>query len=307
MASQSSDEPSAPTRNPSALILRIGDTLSNHADEIDRVYRVYSTSIFVVGALAFAITLLIVAVWSTLSLLTQAIFGVFDATLVGLTGYGLWAQKGFEVVGEIDWEVDRFRFITTFELLPPEGSTPAERIWNSLKRASNAAEDIEELPEDKVKFNFEADGKSGKRYMFDVFVHNEPRNRLRRFLSKWTLRATPTHWIYYWFFPRLHDRLHEDLLTIMVKRISKTTPVTKADLEDCKKEFEDVSRKLRDIPEHAVVVSTSGFSADALDYVKDEKSEISPFADEEESATMDLLVERPKGRHDESFEVAYYG
>ena len=88
-----------------------------------------------------------------------------------------------------------------------------------------------------------------------------------------------------------------------MKRMSQTTPVTKSDLETSKKEFEDVSRKLHDIPEHAVVVSTSGFSQDALDYLGDEKSEIRPFADDEESAAMDLLVERS----DESFEVAHYG
>ena len=88
-----------------------------------------------------------------------------------------------------------------------------------------------------------------------------------------------------------------------MKRISKTTPVTKSDLEAAKKEFEDVSKKFHDIPEHAVVVSTSGFSPDALDYAKDEESEIKPFADDEESAIMDLLVERSG----ESFEVAHYG
>jgi len=302
-ASKQNDEPPPPTRDPSALILRIGDTLSSHADEIDRVYRVYSTSIFAVGAFTFVITLLIVALWSSSSLLTQVIFVVFDATMIGLTAYGLWAQKGFRVVDEIDWEVSRFRFITTFELLPPEGNSPAERVWNSLKRASNASEELQDLPTDKIKFNAEVEGKSGKRYLFDVFVHDEPRSRIRRFLAKWTLRGSPTHWIYYWLFPRLHQRLHEDLLTIFVKRISKTTPVTKSDLETSKKEFEDVSRKLHDIPEHAVVVSTSGFSQDALDYLGDEKSEIRPFADDEESAAMDLLVERS----DESFEVAHYG
>ena len=249
------------------------------------------------------VTLLIVALWSTSSLLTQGIFGAFDATLIGLTAYGVWAQKGFQVVDEIDWEVSRFRFITTFELLPPEGSSPAERIWNSLKRASNASEELQDLPTDKIKFNADIEGKSGKRYQFEVLVHDEPRSRIRRFLAKWTLRGSPTHWIYYWLFPRLHQRLHEDLLTILVKRISKTTPVTKSDLEAAKKEFEDVSKKFHDIPEHAVVVSTSGFSPDALDYAKDEESEIKPFADDEESAIMDLLVERSG----ESFEVAHYG
>jgi len=301
--SKSTDEPPPPTRDPSTLILRIGDTLNSHADEIDRAYRVYSTSIFLIGALAFVVTIFIVAIWTTVNLLAQVIFAGFDATLIGFIVYGLWAGKGFGLVDDIDWEVTRFRFITTFELLPPEGKTPAERIWNSLKRASSAGEELQDLPADKVKFNVEVEGKSGKRYTFDVFVHDEPRSRLRRFLSKRTLRGSPTHWIYYWFFPRLHQRLHEDLLTILVKRISKTTPVTKSDLEASKKEFEDVSRKLHDIPEHAVVVSTSGFSADGLDYAKDEKSEIRPFADDDESAIMDLLVERS----DESFEVAHYG
>ena len=292
-----------PTRDPSTLILRIGDTLNSHADEIDRAYRVYNTSIFVVGVLAFVVTIFIVSIWTSISLLTQVIFTSFDAILIGFIVYGLWAAKGFRLVDEIDWEVDRFRFITTLELLPPEGNTPAERIWNSLKRASNAAEELQNLQASNVKFNVEVDGKSGKRYMFDVFVHDEPRSMLKRFLSKWTLRGSLTHWIYYWFFPGLHQRLHEGLLTVLVKRMSKASPVTKSDLEALKKEFEDVSKRLRDIPQHAVVVSTSGFSADGLDYAKDEKSEIRPFADEEEFAVMDLLIERSN----ESFEVAHYG
>jgi hypothetical protein len=301
--SKSTDESPPPTRDPSTLILRIGDTLSSHVNEIDRAYRVYTASLWVVGVLAFVDTLFIVSVWTSATLLTQLIFASFDAILIGFVVYGLWAKKGFGLVDDIDWEVNRFRFITTFELLPPEGNTPAERIWNSLKRASTAAEELQDLPADEVKFDVEVDGKSGKRYPFDVFVHKEPRSRLRRFLAKWTLRGSPTHWLYYWFFPRLHERLHEDLLTILVKRISKTTPVTKSDLETSKKEFEDVSRKLHDIPEHAVVVSASGFSQDALDYARDEESAIRPFADDEESAIMDLLVERS----DESFEVAHYG
>ena len=301
--SEGNDEPPPPTRDPSTLILRIGDTLSSHADEIDRAYRVYTASIWVVGVLAFVATLFIVSIWTSATLLSQVFFASFDAILIGFIAYGLWAKKGFGLVDDIDWEVNRFRFITNFELLPPEGNTPAERIWNSLKRASTAAEELRDLPADKVKFNVEVEGKSGKRYSFDVFIHDEPRSKLRRFLAKRTLRGSPTHWIYYWLFPRLHQRLHEDLLTILVKRFSKTTPVTKSDLETSKKEFEDVSRKLHDIPEHAVVVSTSGFSQDGLDYARDEESAIRPFADDEESAIMDLLVERS----DESFEVAHYG
>ena len=303
VGSESNDEPLPPTRDPSALILRIGDTLGSYADDIDRAYRVYTVSIWVVGVLALVATLFIISIWMSATLITQAIFGGFEATLIGFIVYGLWAKKGFGLVDDIDWEVNRFRFITTFELLPPEGNTPGERIWNSLKRASTASEELQDLAPEKVKFNFEIAGKSGKQYRFDVFVHDEPSGTLRRFVAKWTLRGSPTHWIYYWFFPRLHQRLHEDLLTILVKRISKSTPVTKSDLESSKKEFEDVSRKLHDIPEHAIVVSTSGFSKDGLDYARDEKSEIKPFADDEESAIMDLLVER----NDESFEVAYYG
>ena len=63
------------------------------------------------------------------------------------------------------------------------------------------------------------------------------------------------------------------------------------------------SHRLRDIPEHTIVVSTSGFTEDAIDYLKDEKSEIKPFDDKEESTVLDLIVEKRDG----SYEVAYYG
>ena len=216
MTSESNDGSPAPTKDPSTLILRIGDTLDSHADEIDRVYRIYSALIFIVGVLAFVVTLLIVAVWSGLGLVIQIIFGIFDATLIGLTGYGLWAQKGFEVVGEIDWEVDRFRFITTLELLPPKGNTPQERLWNSFKEASHISDELIALPPEAVKFDTEVSGKSGSRYRLAIFAHTEPRNPLRRFLSKWTLRSWPFHFVYYHFLPNIHWRLHEDQLTLLI-------------------------------------------------------------------------------------------
>jgi hypothetical protein len=294
---------SPPTRDPSSLIFRIGDVLESHSDEIDRAYRAYSTMTFLVGALAVIVTLFVAIIWTTLPLWSQVSYGAMDAIIVGFLVYALRAQKGLSLVGEVEWEVDRFRFITTFELLPPTGKTSPERLWNSLKQASHLSDDLKTVLAEKVMFNTEVLGKSGKRYMLEVFVHDEPTNPLRRFLSKWTLRAGPLHFIYYHFLPNLHQKLHEDQLTLLVKRISKEMPVTRSDLESAKKEFEDISKRLRDVPEHAVIVSTSGYSDDALDYVKDEESDIRPFADDEESAILDLVVERNDG----SFEVAYYG
>ena len=301
-ATDQRDEELPLTRDPSALILRIGDSLGSHADEIERVYKVYSTSIFIVGVLAVIVTLLILATWSFWNLGTQAVFLGFDAILIGFVVYALRAQKGFDLVGSIEWEVDRFRFVTTLELLPPKGLSPSERFWNSLKEASRSGEELKEIPPDRIKFDAEVTGKSGKTYTLAVFVHEEPRNRILRFLSKWTLRGT-LHWAYYWFFPRLHDKLHEKLLTVLVKRVNKEAPVSKSDLEELKKEFEDISKKLRDVPEHAIVVSASGFSQDALEYAKDERGEVRPFADEEESCPMEIVVERSDG----SYEVAHYG
>ncbi len=188
--SKSTNEPPPPTRDPSTLILRIGDTLSSHVDEIDRAYRVYTASLWVVGVLAFVDTLFIVSIWTSATLLTQVIFASFDAILIGFVVYGLWAKKGFGLVDDIDWEVNRFRFITTFELLPPEGNTPSERIWNSLKRASTAAEELQDLPADKVKFDVEVDGKSGKRYLFDV-SSREPDSLVILLVLPATARKTP--------------------------------------------------------------------------------------------------------------------
>ncbi len=297
------EEESPATRDPLSLTLRIGDTLEAHADEIDRAYRAYSAMRFTVAMLAVIVTLFVVAVWTTLSLQSQVIFGSLDAVIIGLLAYAFRAEKGFSLVDEIRWEVDRFKFITTLELLPPTSHNPPERLWNALKEASGASEDLKTLLAEEIKFNAEVTGKSGKRYTLEVFVHKEPRNRLQRFLSKWTLRVWPMHFLYYHFLPNIHRRLHEDQLTILVKRFVKETPVSKSDLELVKKEFEDIGKRLRDVPEHAVVVSTSGFSDDALEYARDDESEIRPFADEEESAIMDLVVERNDG----SFEVAYYG
>ncbi len=299
----STDEPLPPTRDPSALILRIGDTLNDHAGEIDRLFRVYQGSIFIAGVLAAVITLITLATWTYLNLADRVIFGTFDTLLIGWVVYAIWAQRGFEVVGEIEWEVDRFRFITAFELLPPRGSSAAEQIWSSLKEASHIAKELRDLPADNVKFDTEVRGKSGKIYGLDVFAHDEPRGRFRRFLVKWTLWGWPTHWIYYHFFPKLHERLHEAQTTILVKRFTKQTPVARSELEQVKNAFEDISKKLKDIPEHAIVVSSSGFSPNALDYVKDEESEIRPFADEEDSTILDLVTQRADG----SYEVAYYG
>ncbi len=302
VVTQEEDE-SPLTRDPLSLILRIGDILEARSDEIDRAYRAYSSLTVIVGGLAVIITAFVAIVWTSLNLASQIIFGTFDAVIIGALAYALLAQRGFQLVDEVEWEVNRFKFITTFELLPPVGSTSPERLWYSLKEASGASEELKAVPAERVRFNTEVPGKSGKRYMLEVFVHEEPRNPLRRFLSKWTLRVGPLHFLYYHFLPNIHRKLHEDQLTILVKRVANEEPVARADLELAKKEFEDIGKRLRDVPEHAVVVSTSGFSNDALEYAKDEESEVRPFADEEESAIMDLVVERNDG----SFEVAYYG
>jgi len=295
-------EPPA-TRDPSSLILRIGDVLEAHSDEIERAYRAYTSLTFIVGALALIVTLFVLAVWNVLSLGLHIIYGSLDAVIIGFLAYAIRAQRGFEIVDEISWEVDRFRFITTFELLPPSGDTPQERLWNALREASHISDDLKALPSGKVKFDAEVPGKSGAHYKLEIFLHSEPHNPLRRFLSKWTLRVSGLHFVYINFLPNIHRQLHEDQLTILVLRLENPTPLTKPDLEKAKKVFLDISKKLRDLPEHAVVVSASGFSEDALEYVKDEKSEIVSFDDREESTIMDLVVERADG----SFEVAYYG
>jgi hypothetical protein len=88
-----------------------------------------------------------------------------------------------------------------------------------------------------------------------------------------------------------------------VKRIEKETPVTRKDLEAAKNAFLDISRKVRDLPEHAIVISRVGFSEDALDYARDDESNIAPFSDSDDYTVMDLVVEKSDG----SFEVAHYG
>lgn len=296
-------EESPPTRDPSSLILRIGDAFDSHAEEIDKMYRAYTTMIWVVGALAILVTAFVLAIWTSLPLSSLVSYGVLDGTIIGFLAYAVRAQRGFELVDEVEWEVDRFRFITTFELLPPMGNTSSERLWNSLKEASSVSDELKALPSEKVKFDVDVPGKSGTPQKLEIFVHSEPANPLSRFLSKWSLRAGPLHFFYYHFLPSVHRRLHEAQLTVLVIRITKEEPVTRSDLEGAKKTFLDISKKLRDLPEHAVVVSTSVFSEDALDYAKDEESEIAPFGDEEDSTVMDLVLERS----DRSFEVAYYG
>jgi hypothetical protein len=52
-----------------------------------------------------------------------------------------------------------------------------------------------------------------------------------------------------------------------------------------------------------MVISRVGFSEDALDYAKDDESNIAPFSDTDDYTVMDLVVEKNNG----SFEVAYYG
>jgi hypothetical protein len=224
-----------------------------------------------------------------------------DAIIIGYLVYAIRAQKGLSLVGEVEWEVDRFKFITTIELLPSTGHTSAERLWNSLKAASHVSDDLKALPAEKVKFNAEVPGKSGTMYKLEMFAHSEPNNLLGRFLSKWTLWHL--HPIYYHLLPGPHHRLHESQLTVLVKRIEKETPVTRKDLEAAKNAFLDISRKVRDLPEHAIVISRVGFSEDALDYARDDESNIAPFSDSDDYTVMDLVVEKNDG----SFEVAYYG
>src|SRR5207245_8479770 len=97
-----------------------------------------------------------------------------EAFIVGSLVFALRAEKGLSLVGEVGWEVDRFRFITTFELLPPTGNTSADRLWNSLKAASHVSDDLKALPAEKVKFNADVPGKSGKLYTLEIFAHSEP-------------------------------------------------------------------------------------------------------------------------------------
>jgi hypothetical protein len=295
------EEESPPTRDPSSLIFRIGDVLESHADEIEKVYRAYSSLTFMVGALAVIVTIFVAIVWTTLPWWSQLSYGVMDALIVGALVLALRAEKGLSLVGEVEWEVDRFRFITTFELLPPTGNTSSERLWNSLKAASHVSDDLKTLLAEKIKFNVDVPGKSGTLYKLEIFAHSEPSNLLERFLSKWTLWHL--HPFYYHLLPGLHHRLHESQLTVLVKRIEKETPVTRKDLEAAKNAFLDISRKVRDLPEHAIVISRVGFSEDALDYARDDESNIAPFSDSDDYTVMDLVVEKSDG----SFEVAHYG
>lgn len=160
----------------------------------------------------------------------------------------------------------------SFTLIAPMGNTPAERIFNQLRRSDQRIKNLIEKNSDVAKLNIKVKGKSGIEHFFDVYLYSEkPYGR---------------------FFGNLGS------VTIFVKRFDESNPVSlermktlKADIQDC------ISGIGKRFPSRVLAVSTSGFDEPVYGYVRSKEGTFSsrygPLR-----CRIELIQEKVDGRFD---------
>ena len=240
------------------------------ADEIRSLWKLLMVAIQ--GALVTFIALII---WSDVSFIFHPSMWIDLAVITPIAIIALFYVRGLWRLGKraVKWEKNfmKFSYIFKFETRLPKGKTPQEKILNHL------SDIIRELGLDrlgtprKIKtfLNVGVSGKKDK-HLFDVYVSEEllkddksevaqeSRSRLRKYGS------------------------------VFVKRYCRKKPVDGSDLDELKREIQDVIGKTKSRINTITVVSTSEFTKSAKAYANDKKNWIKKRA-------FNLIQEVPDG------------
>lgn len=241
------------------------------AEEICSLWKLLMVAIQ--GALVTFIALII---WSDVSFIFHPSIWIDFAVITPIAIIALFYVRGLWRLGKraVKWEKNfmKFSYIFKFETHPPKGKTPQEKILNHLSGVIRELE-LDRLSSTQRKIEtFLNVGISGKKdeHLFDVYVSEEllkddksevaqeSRSRLRKYGS------------------------------VFVKRYCRKKPVDESDLDELKREIQDVIGKTKSRINTITVVSTSGFTNSANAYAKDKENWIKKRA-------FNLIQEAPDG------------
>lgn len=176
------------------------------------------------------------------------------------------------------WNTAFTRFLHSFrfEMYPPRGATPQEKIFHQLQNvySEDLGEYISKYQKErfftfKDFLNVKVSGKKTE-HIFDVYISDEI---LKRKEGKWA--------------KKLKSKLRKHG-SIFVKRFDKKEPIGRKELAKLRGETSDVINRTKTRLCAIVVVSTSGFTESAKRYVQNKRNWI-------KNRSFNLVQERPEG------------
>lgn len=140
-----------------------------------------------------------------------------------------------------DIELSRLLYVNKFEMNPPRGGSPNERLLNQARLVYHTLNELVEEKPDSVTFNAVVEGKSGKKYLFDVYVHGSYD------LKYGILR---------------HLGTGRPSLDFFIKRFEGE--VSKKDIEELEENLDDIHQRTENVPHGIIVVTANRFMDDAI-------------------------------------------
>lgn len=201
----------------------------NIFDSVDQVFQI------ILWAVAVAIWMIVIGIMYIIEISE----GVLDWMIVIGVLFGFSSpfiiRKGVSTYRRLNSSIKDFfpfYYIIKFELFPPFGKSPQEKIWNKLTSIFPDLGGLDEDPE-IVKFNSKIKGKQSE-YFFDIYVD----------LSKF-----------------------EDG-DIFVRRLDIKKDIEEKDFQTLKDDIEDVCKKKKTYPRNITIVSTTSYTISAINYAK---------------------------------------
>jgi hypothetical protein len=131
----------------------------------------------------------------------------------------------------------------SFSVSLPIGDSPQERLFNQLKRTDQQVRQVLNKNPNAKNFNVQLKGKTGKEYLFDVFINNV--NSIGRFFGS------------------------QSDLNVFVKRFDQIDPLSVNAIKNVREAVQDILSKAgRKYPTRVLIVSTSGYEDEVFKYVR---------------------------------------
>jgi len=192
----------------------------------------------------------------------SAVFGIFlFAVFAAVLSFSTWALLGFGflvfsaivsyvanlyIPGALTSAIRNLELTVqeiSFAMTPTIGETPAQRILNQLARTDHYVKNVIRKNPNSAQLNALVKGRSGKDYVFDVYIHNV--NSLGRLVGNKT------------------D------MNIFAKRFDEAGPISVEIIRNLKEEVQDsLSGVGRRFPTRVLAISVSGFEDAVFEYVR---------------------------------------
>lgn len=275
MAAKEEDKSQYETFLPSYLSssFKLSETISEMLDETEEIIERFLLNIAGTFAAIGFLLAIIGAGWGINSNFSEPFVFVTIIAGGGLVVLGYYiSSKSWNLLDRIAYLNNEFRvstYISKFELSPPVGKNPLERLLNQARFVYRDLDELIGSNPSAVEYDAKVKGKSGKEYDFDIRVHQ------------------PSDWKY-----KLWSRFGKEPYDFFFKRFEKKKTISRSDIEELMDELADIHHLTNYVPDAVIVASKSPFSRDAI--ILATKLII---GNEEEGCPLDLIQENEKGTY----------